>query len=235
MALPKIESPTFTLKLPSDNTEVTYRPFTVKEEKVLLTAAEARDINDVKRAIKQVVQGCVVSPENIDVDTMAVFDLEYLFLHLRARSVNNIIELKLKDDEDGKKYDTFFDIDKLEIERHEGHNKVIQLTEDIAIKMLYPTIDVSLEIAMSKENVSLATIGRCIEYVTQGENVYKIDDFDNTEIEGFIESFGRAQMLKIHEFFETLPNVKYTFTYKREDGTEVTKEVTNFYDFFTFL
>ena len=138
MPLPKIKHPIYEFKVPSMGTKESFRPFLVKEEKVLLMAKSSEDPSDAMRAVKQIVNNCAIS-ESFDVDKLTIFDLEYLFLQLRAVSVSNIVKVSYRDNEDGKVYDFGIDLKEVDVEFPEGIEKVIRVTDDMGIVMKWPS------------------------------------------------------------------------------------------------
>ena len=223
MPLPKIEQPLFDLTIPSTGKNVKFRPFTVKEEKILLIAQESNDIKQIVNSIKQIVGNCVY---DVDVDKLAMFDLEYILINLRAKSVNNEIEFKIKDPDTEEEIELSLDINDIEVKISDDHSKVIKLSDDIHIMMKYPQIDQLIDLQKSeKENQSEALFEimmGCIDSVVQGEEVYSLKDFTKAEVDEFLESLSSHHVESIKNFFDTMPILRYEKKYKREDGTEKT-------------
>lgn len=231
MALPKITSPTFTFELPSSKKKIKFRPFTVKEEKMLLMAAEAEDSTEVSNTVKQVMVNCLI--DDIDVDELATFDIEYMFLQLRSKSVDNVIELKLIDDDDGMTYETTIDLDDAYVDFPEGHTNKIDLNETIAITMKYPTFKSIDLLTDDKVRTNLvAIISNSIDKVIDGDDLLELSDFSKEEIKEFIESFTSKNMRDIEKFFKSIPRLKLDVTYQAKDGMK-TKEVVGLQSFFT--
>lgn len=236
MALPKIDSPTFTLKLPSSQGKKTikYRPFTVKEEKILLMAAQSQEQDDVVGAIKQIINNCLLT--KTDIDELPTYDIEYIFKHLRARSVNNIVELSVKDDVDDEYYDVQVDLDEVEVVFDPDHNYVIQVTKDISIMMKDPSYNIVQKIASyeNDEDGMMEMIVSCIDQVIVGEDeVVLMKDHTRKEQEDFINSLSSQNMRDIEVFLNTLPKLSHSIKYTREDGTEVEKKIEGMQSFFT--
>lgn len=220
MALPKLQQPLFELTIPSTNKKVKYRPFTVKEEKILLIAQETKEIEQIVLSIKQIINNCV---QEIDVDKLAMFDLEYLLINTRARSVSNVMEFKIKDPETEEEVELEIDIDEVKIHKDEKHNKNIQISDSVTIGMKYPKIDQLIGMNDKDQNEALfdLMIG-CIDTVVDGEEVYRLTDFSDEEIEEFVDSFSTEHINKIRDFFETMPVLKIEKEYTRKDGTKKT-------------
>lgn len=230
MALPKITSPTFLVELPSNKRKIKFHPFTVKEEKMLLMAVESEDTDAVSETIKQVMKNCLV--DDIDIDEMATFDVEYLFLNLRAKSVDNIVELKVKHD-DGEMYETSVNLDDAFVHFPEDHNNKIQLNESVYITMKYPTFSTVTKLSDEKvKNNLVEIISVNIDKVIDGEEIYELNDFSKDEVTSFIESFTSKNMREIEKFFQTIPKLKMDVRYN-VNGVEKTKEVVGLQSFFT--
>jgi hypothetical protein len=232
MPLPKIDQPLFELEIPSSRVLVKYRPFTVKEEKVLLIAQESKDMKQVVLAIKQIINNCLV---DVDPDSLTVFDLEYVMIKLRAKAVNNEIEFNIKDPETEEEITITLDINEIEIHRPENHNDIVTVSDDISLKLKYPTIDYL--ITMGSEGATETSsmfdlIGECIQSVVQGDTVYKIADFTKKEIDDFVEGLSSDIMARVKEFFDTMPQMRYDYKYTNKNGTEQTFVVKGTETFF---
>ena len=230
MSLPKITSPVFTVELPSNKRKVKFRPFTVKEEKLLLMASQSEDSESVNDAIKQILNNCFV--DEVNIDDLAIFDVEYLFLQLRAKSVDNVVELKMKDDEDEKFYDIEVDLNNAVVEFNPEHTNKIQLNEDIMIVMKYPSFNMIDKMSNVDEADLVEVIGASIDKVVNGEELLALSDYSKEEITGFIESFTSKNMRDVEKFFQTLPRLKMDISYMTPNGVK-TKEVVGLQSFFT--
>lgn len=223
MPLPKIDQPLFEMTIPSTNKKVKYRPFTVKEEKILLIAQESKDMEQVILAIKQIITNCLV---NVDPDSLAVFDLEYIMLKLRAKAVNNEIEFTVKDPDTEEEVTITLDINDIEIVRDPKHSDVINATDDIAIKMKYPTIDYLASMGnqegKDEAQVMFNIITECIDAIVQGDTVYQIKDFTQEEVNDFVDGLSSSIINEIKQFFETMPQMKYEHKYVNKNGDEKT-------------
>lgn len=219
MPLPKIQQPLYELTIPSTNKKVKYRPFTVKEEKILLIAQESKDIEQIILSIKQIINNCVTG---INVEQLATFDIEYIMMQLRSKSVNNIIDIKIKDPETKEQIDIKLNIDDLQIKRFPNHEKIIKINKDIQLVMEYPKFN-SLRLLKNakpenRQQILFDMMMGCIESVVEGEEVHKLKNFSSTEVTEFIESLSSQNIKDIKNFFDTMPVIKYEKEYIRKDG-----------------
>ena len=214
MSLPKINTPEYKLNIPSTDEEITYRPFLVKEEKLLLIAHETGDDKATFAAIKQLIKSCVT--QELAVDTLPMFDIEYIFLNIRAKSVGEIAKLKIICPDDEKTtVDVEVDLTKINVEMDEKHNPRIELTDNIGILMSYPSLDIVQEHAVEAGTGDQATeslfnmIVECMYQIWEGEEVQDASDFSREEKMEFLESLSHLQFEKIQNFFETMPALKH--------------------------
>ncbi len=232
MALPKIQQPLFELKLPICGKRIKFRPFLVKEEKILLVGKEA-DSKQQMLALKQLLKSVVQEPKNFNPTDLILADMEYLFINLRARSVQNIVELKYRDKEDGKVYDFSVNLAELEPEIDPNHKNVVDLDGNIGIKLKEPTIGLLEELDIGQadlnENVYELLAG-CIEQVYDSEQVY--DEFTKEEAIEFITSLDINMFSKIKDFFDTLPKLTHTFEYVNSTGNNRKIVLQGLQDFF---
>ena len=207
--LPSLSAPEFTTTIPSSGKKIKFRPFLVKEEKILYFALESGETEDMVSAIKNIFENCILS--EFDVNNLAYFDFEYLFLMLRAKSVGETIDLKLKHDKDGCEHvnDISINIEDIKVHKEPNHTDKIMLNDDIGVKMKYPTIE-SLGV-LNDEN-TFDIIRDSIEYVYDQENVY--DDFSKQDADNFLESLSKNQFELISEFFATMPKLRHEVKYK---------------------
>jgi len=224
MTLPKIDQPLFDAVIPSTQQKVMFRPFLVKEEKILLVAQQSGNDSEIIRAIKQILGNCIQSEVNID--NLAIFDLEYLFLKLRSRSVNNIIKLSYKDTEDEKIYDFELNLDQV--------NSKIEINDDVGMMMRYPTADITDKMGNITNEVELMTffIVNCIDVIYDADNVYPATDYSEKEISEFLDNLDVSTFEKIRKFFESIPRLHHTIKYKNSLGDDREIELTNLKDFF---
>lgn len=235
MALPKIDKPVFDVKVPSQNKMVKFRPFVVKEEKILLMAQQAGTEKDIILAIKQVLQNCC-QDETFDVDSLATFDLEYMFLKLRSRSVNNIVEVSYRDLEDEKTYDFKIDLEEVEMLQEGKISNKIAITDEIGVVMKYPSVTILDGMPDDMDTAELVEylVTKCIETIYDAENVYPIAEHTDAEVKEFIEQLDIETFNKIKEFFDNLPQMYYKIEYKNSLGNDRSVELTTLSDFFTW-
>ena len=217
MALPKINTPTYELVVPSTDEKIEYRPFLVKEEKILLIAMESGKQKDIISAIKQIVTACTFG--KLKIGRMPMFDVEYLFLNIRAKSVGEISELKLIAPDDKKTtVDVEVDLSTIQVQEEEGHTNKIELTDEMGIYMQYPTVDTFGESGISDINASnmLEVITGCIAqiYDKKGEEVFEAKDQTKKEMLDFVEQLNSKQFQDVQSFFDTAPKLKHEITIK---------------------
>lgn len=235
MALPKQIRPEYTTTLPSTGKRVKYQPFTVKEEKVLVLAAESNDVDEISNAISNVLSNCITSPTDIQIKDLALFDIEYLFLKARSKSAGETITIKVTDPNDS----TFsteheINIDKIRVEKDESHSDLIELADGVSIKMNYPDITFFNE-GVNTNTISdtVSLIGRCVNSIVAGEEVFAKADMEPGEIDDWLDGLTSEQFQKISKFFETMPKLKHSFTMKNTNtGEDFTIELEGLADFF---
>jgi hypothetical protein len=221
--LPKIDVPVYDLKLISQNKKIRYRPFTVKEEKLFLMANESKDEESVINTVKQVINNCVL--DEIDVDSLPVFDLEYLFINLRAKSVgeevklnyqcNNNVEKDGKQDKCGNMVNFTLNLIDVKPESEKGHTNKIEINDKLGIVMRYP----KLNFIVGKENkteteIVLDLIIDCIDYIYDENQMYYAKDSTRQELVDFVDSLQSKDLEKIKTFFDTMPKVKKQLDFK---------------------
>ena len=219
MGLPKIDLPIFETKLVSTGRKkIKYRPFTVKEEKILLIAQESDDIDQVLMAIKQIIGNCC---KDVVAEELPMFDMEYLLMQIRGKSVNNVIEFQITDPETEKPVMLELDIDDIEIIKPKGHNREIAISEDAFIIMKYPTLDQVKTFLNAEQDESqniFDVMLSCIESVVDGDAVYDLNDFSEEEVFEFVESFTTETVNDIKQFFDTMPVMKCEQEYINANG-----------------
>ena len=215
MPLPKLNTPTYELTLPSSNRKVKYRPFLVKEEKILLIAMESEDEKEMQNAVKQILKNCILT-RGISVDKLAVFDIEYLFLNIRGKSVGEDIKLNVVcPDDEVTEVEVSVNVEDVKIQKSDKHDPVIQLTDQVAIVMKYPSMEMFVKNNITGENQQKVdtifdmTID-CISQVVEGEDVLESKSFSKKEMLEFVETFDTQQFQKIQDFFETMPKLSHT-------------------------
>ena len=242
MSLPKLTVMKHDLSIPSTGREVTYRPFLVKEEKILMMAMEGGEAKDLVRTLREIIASCV--EDELDVKSLTMFDIEYIFLQLRARSVGDKIPISYTSEEEkcgetDKKcqFDTEVNIDEIKVERKEEHTDLIELTDKIKIKMRYPEIEMATKLSNVKREktveVTFSIIGQCIEYIMDGEEMHKPSDYTEKELDDFLNSLSSHQFKNIQQFFDTMPKLKHKVIGKcAKCGKENERVLEGMADFF---
>lgn len=233
MALPKLKHPTFEIEVPTLQKKLMFRPFLVAEEKILLIAQQSGDLKEMILSLKQVIGNCCLD-ETFDANKLATFDIEYVFLKLRARSVSNKADVYLTDNEDGKEYKFSVDLDEVQLVRDPNHDPRVQLTDTIGVVLKYPTVDMVDVIAkMQVETEAFFEVMRyCIDYVTEGSSIHKFSDSTLEEQNEFLASIDIEGFTKITRFFETMPKMSYEINYKNSLGNDRKTILRNLNDFF---
>ena len=227
MALPKINTPTYELVVPSTNEKIKYRPFLVKEEKILLIAMESNENNEILQAVKDIVLECTFN--KLDLGNMPMFDVEYIFLQIRGKSVGEISKLSLLCQDDGETYaNVEVDLNDITVEVSENHTNKIELTDEMGIIMKYPTLDAFNDTGISEINSKnmLDVISSCILqiYDKKGEEVFDAKDQTTEELTNFIGDLNSKQFKDLQNFFETMPKLQHTVIVKNPK-TEVENKV----------
>ena len=227
MALPKINTPTYELEVPSTNEKIKYRPFLVKEEKILLIALESNENKQIIQAVKEIVAMCTF--DKIDLGNMPMFDVEYIFLQIRSKSVGETSNLKLLCKDDGKTYaDVKIDLGDIKVSVDEEHTNKIELTDEMGMIMTYPTIDSFMNTGISEITSSnmLEVIATCILqiYDKKGEEVFDAKDQTKEELNDFIGQLNTKQFREVQKFFDTSPKLTHTVMVKNPK-TKVESEV----------
>lgn len=220
MALPKIDLPMYELTLPSNNKKIKYRPFTVKEEKILLTAQQSKESEQIVLAIKQIVNNCII---NYNIDDLSLFDLEYILINIRSKSVDNSVEFEIEDPDTKEKIKLVLNLDQVKVHRSEKHTNKIVLDDTYTLFLKYPSIDDFTEILkdteMSSEK-SYEILMSCIDKLASEDEVYNFKDFTKKQVDDFIESLHADTIKRIKEFFDTMPKVRHEMTYTNSNGEE---------------
>lgn len=212
MALPKIDYPIHEIFLKSLNRKVKFRPFLVKEEKILLIAKESKEIDDVRNSIKQIIQNCCL--EDVDVDALPLFDIEMFFVHLRAKSIGDSAKLvftcknTVEDQECGHETEYTIDLSMVEYVVPEGHTNKIKLTDKVGIVLKYPTIAIAAEeFSDDIYESTLSVFKNNVDYIYDEDSLYYRKDIDDEELEEFLENLTMGQIEAIRNFFITTPRV----------------------------
>ena len=211
MALPILDTATYELTLPSSDVQVKYRPFLVKEEKILLLAMESENAAEITKALKEIVSTCTFG--SINVDALPTFDLEYIFLQIRAKSVGETAKIRLLCPDDKETYVNHdIDLTKVEVQVDDAHSNEIKVNDKVKIIMKYPTIDTvdpKKSIKGMKTEQVFDMIASCIHSIYEGETQHNINDYSKEELDKFIENLDRTTFDKINKFFESMPQLRH--------------------------
>ena len=230
MALPKLTTPTYELEIPSTDEKIKYRPFLVKEEKILMMAMESKSSADITQAVKDIVSECTFS--KVKIDDMPMFDVEYIFLNVRSKSVGEVSKLKLLCPDDGKTYaDVEVNLSEVKVQVGDDHTNKIELGNGMGMIMKYPTIDSFKESGIRDINPSnmLEVISTCILqiYEEDGKKVYDTKDQTKKEVTDWIEQLNSKQFKDVQNFFETMPKLKHEITIKNPKTKKESKIMLN--------
>jgi len=232
MGLPKLDLPISELTIPSTGKKVKYRPFTVKEEKILLVAQESDDTDSEMIAAKQVINNCLI---DIDISELAIFDLEYVMMILRSRSVNNIIEFVVTDPETTEKVELSLNIDDVKVIRAEGHTNKIKINDEFYLFLKYPTIDEFIRITELDPDDPLASyriLLSCLDQIASEDEVFNFKDYDQAQIDEFMENMTGDVVAGVENFFATMPKLRHEIKYTNKDGKEQTFVLEGMRSFF---
>ena len=213
MALPKLDTPIHTLVLPSTGQEIKYRPFLVKEQKLLMMAQESEEDDQMYHIMSNIVRACTF--DKVDADTVPLFDIEYVFLKLRAKSVGETAKLRVLCPDDEKTYTELeVNLDNIDVQMTENHTNIVELSDKVKIIMKYPQLKDMKMIGADLQGVEqvFSILKYCIHEVHDGEKVYNRVDVTEKDIEDFIESFSTTQLESVINFFDTMPKLRHTMT-----------------------
>ena len=214
MPLPKINTPTYELVIPSTGKKTRYRPFLVREEKILILALESEDMSQITNAIVEIMSACILT-KGIKVLELSTFDIEYIFLNIRSKSVGEVLEVNVTCPDDGEtKVSMEINIDDIKVQKDKTHTNLIKLYESLSMKMRYPSIEQFVEnnFEVRKQNVdqSLDMITSCIDQVYTEEEAWAASDCTKDELKEFIEQMNTKQFKEIEKFFTTMPKLSHT-------------------------
>ena len=212
MPLPTIVTPSYELNLPSSGKKIKYRPFLVKEEKILILAIESGSIKDISRAIKDVLKSCILT-KGVKIDELPTFDIEYLFLNIRSRSIGESIDLVITCPDDNEtKVNKQIYIDEIEVKTNEDHNPDIKLDDTYTMRLKYPSldqfIDENFNFDEGKDN-SFDIISSCIDIVYSDEEAWEAKDCTKKELLEFVERLNSSQFKEVEKFFDTMPKISH--------------------------
>ena len=218
MPLPKIATPTYELELPSTGETVQFRPFLVKEEKLLVIALESEDSQQITTAIKAVISDCILS-KDVKIETLPTFDIEYLFLNIRGKSVGEVVEVNIVCPDDGEtEVKVSINLDEIQVIRNEEHTKTVKLDDTYFMDMKYPSLEQFIRNNFEFENPdmdqSFELIGSCIDKIYDNEEVWSTSDVSPQEVKDFLEQLNSTQFKEIEKFFSTMPKLSHTIDVK---------------------
>jgi hypothetical protein len=216
MALPKSIRPEYNTTVPSSGKKIKYQPFTVKEEKILILAAESQETDEISNAVSNVLSNCISHPADFNLNDLAIFDIEYLFLKARSKSAGETIKVMINDpDDETYSVEHEIDIDKIRVIKTEGHTDLIDLNEEVKVKMKYPGLDFFTEgVRIDSIGDSIETVSKCVAQIVVGEEVYNSADMSNEEVIEWLEGMTTEQFKKLMAFFETMPQLKHEIKLK---------------------
>jgi hypothetical protein len=220
MPLPKISTPTFELELPSNGKKIKYRPFLVREEKILIMALESEDMKQISSAIVQILSDCILT-KTVKVQELSTFDIEYLFLNVRAKSVGESVEVNITcPDDEETTVQMEIDIDSIKVQKNPEHSNIIKLDDVLSMKLKYPSLDQFVENNFEVNenetdvNKSLSMITSCIDIIYDAEDSWNASDSSKKELDEFIEQLNTKQFKEIEKFFTTMPKLSHTVMVK---------------------
>jgi len=239
MPLPKISTPTYELEIPSTGKKIKYRPFLVREEKVLIMALESEDMGQITNAIVEILSDCIIT-RGVEVSELATFDIEYLFLNVRAKSVGEKLEVSVTCPDDGEtQVELEIDIDTIKVQKDEKHNNIIKLDDTLSMKMKYPSVkqfvENNFEVDTTNTGVdqSLDMIASCIEMVYNDDECWSASDCTPKEMMEFVEQMNTKQFKEIENFFITMPKLSHTINVKnpntKKDNEVVLEGLASFF------
>jgi len=232
MALPKIDLPIFELELPSTGEKIKYRPFTVKEEKILLVAQEAGDPRQEMLAAKQIINNCLIDG---NIEDLAMFDAEYILINLRGKSVENTAAFSIKDPDTEEEVQLELDIDAIKIQKNDEHTNKIRINDDYVLFLKYPTINEFIKMFDYSPNDPLADyfiMVSCLDSIASDDEVYKFIDYTQEEIDQFMDDMSADVIKQIQTFFETMPRLRQELTYTNKNDEEKTFVIEGMRSFF---
>jgi hypothetical protein len=233
MKLPKLDKPIFELLVPSQKKKIKCRPYVCKEEKILLIAQESGEERDIVLALKQVLNNCIV--DDFDIDSITTFDLEYMFLKLRAKSVNNVVTIKYRDQEDDEIHEFQVNLDAVEMLDLGSIKNTIMINETTGLKMKYPSITIleNMPDEYTQSELIDYLVKSCIESIFDEENVYPVNEVSEEEFQQFLDDLPVTVLNELTDFFKNLPRMYHKLEYQNKEGEDRYIELRNLRDFFT--
>jgi hypothetical protein len=238
MALPKISHPLFDVTIPSTNKKIKIRPMLVKEEKILLIAKSGGDPRDALTAVRQVVNNCIMD-EKTDIDKLTTFDIEYLFIKIRAYSISNVSKVSYIDSEDEKTYEFEVNLDDVTVKFPENISKNVKINDDITVVMKYASSSLMTDDEFTQTDMNKyfdMLIAHCVDKIYQGDEVFDISDVPMIELQQYLENeFDPMSYDKMRKFVLNMPRLNYEIKYTNSKGTERKILMTSLVDFFTLV
>lgn len=234
MALPKLKYPIFEIKLPSTGNKLLYRQMLVEDEKILLTAKASEEPSDIFRAVKQVVNNCLI--DEVDIDSFTTFDIEYLFIKFRAVSIGNVIEVTYRDTADESEYKFFVELDEVEVTFPDGADKMIKISDDAGVLMKYPSaalFDDQNSMMTGKDGYEYLAAS-CIDVIYDGDEIYPAAESTIEERLEYVQSMTTKDYAQVKSFLNNLPRLQYHIEYENKEGVRRKLELNTLTDFFTF-
>ena len=238
MPLPKIATPTYELELPSTKQKIKFRPFLVKEEKLLVLALETEDSSQITTAITEVIKGCILT-KNVKVEELPTFDIEFLFLNIRGKSVGEEVEVNIICPDDGEtEVPVKISLDEIEVQFSDDHSTKIKIDDNLMMEMKYPSLDQFVKNNFDFNNQStmdqsFEIIGTCIDKIFNEEEVWAVEDFSKQEVEEFLEQMNSSQFKEIEKFFNTMPKLSHEIKVKnpktKKSSTVVLEGLSSFF------
>ena len=238
MPLPKIATPTYELELPSTKQKIKFRPFLVKEEKLLVLALETEDSSQITTAITEVIKGCILT-KNVKVEELPTFDIEFLFLNIRGKSVGEEVEVNVICPDDGEtEVPVKISLDEIEVQFSDDHSTKIKIDDNLMMEMKYPSLDQFVKNNFdfnsdSSMDQSFEIIGSCIDKIFNEEEVWAVEDFSKQEVEEFLEQMNSSQFKEIEKFFNTMPKLSHQVKVKnpktKKTSTVVLEGLSSFF------
>jgi len=241
MPLPKINTPTYELVLPSNNKKIKYRPFLVREEKILIMALETEDTKQITQAVIDILSACIIT-KGVSLEKLATFDIEYLFLNVRSKSVGEQVEISITCPDDGKTaVPVTVDIDSIKVSKQKGHKNIVKLDDSLSLKLKYPSMQqfISSNFESAEEegneiNTTLDMIISCIDTIFSEEESWPASESTKKELQDFIDQLNTKQFKLIEDFFATMPKLSHTFKVKNpQTGVESTVKLEGLASFFS--
>jgi len=232
MALPKIEKPIFELILPSTGETIRYTPFSVKEEKILLIAQESKELEQAILAVTQIVNNCLI---NKSVEDLAMFDLEYVLLTLRSKSVDNNVKFSVKDPETDEAVELELDLSEIKVTANDKHSKELRINESYILYMRYPTINEFMHMlkkGAKDTETNFKIMVDCMDRLVSQDEVYNFSDFNEEEINDFLDNLESDVIKKLKVFFDTMPKLRHEIKYTNSKGNDKTFVIEGMVKFF---